>query len=168
MSEIVISFPSGRPPKPRALPLRDELQPTILRLKEIATQAADAFLTEGSVHPDRALLDLCGDALYLIRAAAALDGLRLTMPFPHPGHPVREMWDRLRDESEAKIQQATQLLGQAKKLRATTAAGIYTKALIVRAGAPGAHELAISLAEDLIASPGLRASLWPADAGVGA
>ena len=54
------------------------------------------------------------------------------------------------------------VLFQAKKLKATTAAGIYAKALIVRSSRSGAMLLAMSLAEDLIACPGLRESLWPA------
>jgi hypothetical protein len=55
-----------------------------------------------------------------------------------------------------------------RKMKATTAAGIYAKAAVVRASKTGAADLAMSLAEDLLACPGLRAALWPAgeDAGV--
>jgi hypothetical protein len=54
---------------------------------------------------------------------------------------------------------------KAKKLKATTAAGIYAKALIVRSSQSGAKLLAMSVAEDMIACPGLRESLWPAGEG---
>ena len=54
------------------------------------------------------------------------------------------------------------VLFKAKKIKATTAAGIYAKALIVRSSKSGAPLLAMSLADDLIECPGLRASLWPA------
>ena len=57
--------------------------------------------------------------------------------------------------------QVVQLLRRAKKIRASTAAGVYAKALIVRASTTGAAQLAMTLAE-IIACEGLRASLWPA------
>jgi hypothetical protein len=48
-----------------------------------------------------------------------------------------------------------------RKMKATTAVGIYAKAAVVRASKTGAADLAMSLARDLDC-PGLRASLWPA------
>jgi hypothetical protein len=57
---------------------------------------------------------------------------------------------------------AVPLLSAIRKLRAKTAAGIYAKALVCRCSRTGAPFLAMSLAEDLIACPGLRVSLWPA------
>jgi hypothetical protein len=44
-------------------------------------------------------------------------------------------------------------------------AGIYAKAAVVRASKTGAADLAMSLAQDLLGCPGLRASLWPAEKG---
>jgi hypothetical protein len=41
-----------------------EMSSTIDRLKAIADQAGDALLTEGPVHPDHQLLDLCAEALH--------------------------------------------------------------------------------------------------------
>jgi len=61
------------------------------------------------------------------------------------------------------ISKAKPILRRIAKLRAITPAGIYAKALVVRASRTGAPVLAMSLATDMIASPGLRASLWPAD-----
>lgn len=49
-----------------------------------------------------------------------------------------------------------------RKMKTTTAAGIYAKAAVVRASKTGAADLAMSLAQDLLDCPGLRASLWPA------
>ena len=45
-------------------PLPTDLGPTVDRLREIATQSTDALLTEGPVHPDHKLLDLCAEALH--------------------------------------------------------------------------------------------------------
>jgi hypothetical protein len=50
-----------------------------------------------------------------------------------------------------------------RKMKATAAAGIFAKAAVVRASKTGAADLAMSLAEDLLAAPGLRAALWPAE-----
>ncbi|MGH7041581.1 MAG: hypothetical protein ACREFY_05560, partial [Acetobacteraceae bacterium] len=54
-------------------------------------------------------------------------------------------------------------LREAAKIRATTAAGIFAKALAVRSSQTGATVLAQSLAEDLIGNPALRAALWAHD-----
>ncbi len=50
------------------------------------------------------------------------------------------------------------------KKRATTPAGIYAKATVVRASKTGAAGLAMSLAADLLACEELRKALWPAEA----
>lgn len=55
------------------------------------------------------------------------------------------------------------LMQRAKKLHATTPAGIYGKVLLVRASRTGAAAMAMTLAEDPIACHALRASLWPAE-----
>jgi hypothetical protein len=51
---------------------------------------------------------------------------------------------------------------RAAELEATTHAGIYAKALIVRCSSTGASALAMSLATDLVECKGLRDVLWPA------
>jgi hypothetical protein len=43
------------------------LGPAMARLREIVTQSQDALLTEGDVHPDHELLDLCATALHHLR-----------------------------------------------------------------------------------------------------
>jgi len=57
------------------------------------------------------------------------------------------------------------MLIAAAKIKATTAAGIYAKAMAVRASKTGAANVAMSLAQDLLDAPGLRATLWPAEGG---
>jgi hypothetical protein len=61
----------SRPAKPRALD-PDPMHATIDRLKAIADASGDAFLMEGPVHPDAALLDLRGCVLQLERVKAAI------------------------------------------------------------------------------------------------
>ena len=60
-------------------------------------------------------------------------------------------------------ERAKHLTRAAAKIEARTAAGIFAKAMVVRASRSGAAGLGVSLAEDLINCPGLRASLWPAE-----
>jgi len=155
----VIPFPAGRRGS-RTLPLGTDLPPAILRLKEIAAQSSDAMLTEGPVHPDHVLLDLCGDALHLVRAAQALDERWRALRSRGPDRAER---DRLFEQAGTLSRQASGFMRRAKKIKATTAAGVFAKALLVRASRTGAAELAMTLAEDLINCPGLRASLWPAE-----
>jgi hypothetical protein len=155
---------SARKAGPKAgLPLGDALQPTIDRLKAIAAASGDALLTEGPVQPDAALLGLCGDALHFLTAAKDASTERAKIDWCHE---ISET-DRRRDAELLRAQYAAeagakQLLRRAIKLRATTPAGVYAKALIVRSSRTGAAILAMSLAEDLIACEGLRQSLWPA------
>jgi hypothetical protein len=72
-----------------------------------------------------------------------------------------------KEQLEANIsagRKAADILREIRKVRATTAAGIYAKAPVVRASRTGANVLAMSLAEDLVDCAELRQSLWPADA----
>jgi hypothetical protein len=148
----------------RALPLGDALGPTIDRLRAIAAEAGQNLLSDGPVQPDHVLLELCGDALHLIREARGQYESREAL---RP--PLGRNWtdaDRHRHQELFDIAYATErraitLMRRAKKIKATTGAGVFAKALIVRASSTGAAELARTLAEDLIDCPGLRASLWP-------
>jgi hypothetical protein len=66
------------------------------------------------------------------------------------------------DRERALTTAAVRLLRRAGKLRATTPAGVYAKALLVRSSLTGASTLARSLADDLIACDDLRQTLpWP-------
>lgn len=147
----------------RDLPLGQDFGPTVARMREIAAQGGDSLLlANGPPHPDHELLDVCGEALHFAKEAAALRAQHDAM------HDGRIWTARTRAESavlwEAWHQQEAELvqrLRRAKKLRATTPAGIYAKALAVRCSSTGAAVLARSLAEELIDCKALRESLWP-------
>jgi hypothetical protein len=139
----------------------------VARLREIAALSGDTLLlANGPPHPDYVLLDVCGEAL---EHAAQECKVR------EQAHQVRSgresMTDADREES-ARLHQvanhhqheAVRLGRAAIKLRASTPAGIYAKALLVRASSTGAAVLARSLATELVECAALRASLWPADA----
>ena len=159
----------GRGPSMSA---RKPLPPTetvnaMVRLRQIAAEARDhLLLADGPPHPDADLLDLCAEAIhYLGHAQKALDARR-----------VREWQDGTEDERKARYAEDERLLkvylesdragkpamARIAKMKATTAAGIFAKAMVVRCSKTGAAGLAMTLAEDLIACPGLRAALWPA------
>ena len=141
----------------------------IAQLKHIAMTSADNALTEGPVNPDRQLLDLCADALHsLVHAERAF---RAGVEAIHSARDSkayenrREVWETLSAEARSGVQNAKSAMSRIRKLKATTAAGIYAKAAVVRASKTGAADLAMSLAQDLLDCPGLRAALWPAGEG---
>ena len=150
----------GRKPRGRELPHSD----AVSRLKAVAASAGDAMLTEGRVHPDHELLGMCGEALHLLRHARDALAEERRIDFSRD---VSEEKHRRSSELFSTMRtanaKAVQILRRASKMRASTAAGIYAKALIVRASGTGAKVLAMSLAEDMINCPGLRQSLWPAE-----
>ncbi len=124
------------------------------RLREIAVTSADNALTEGPVNADRQLLDLCADALHsLVHAERGYAARKARCEDHH-----YESWQEYHEEKKS----AKPMMHRIRKLKATTAAGIYAKAAVVRASKTGAADLAMSLAQDLLDCPGLRASLWPA------
>ncbi len=151
----------------RALPLGDALSPTIARLRDMAAQSYDTLLlAEGPPEPDCALLDLCAETLHAIKlASAANDAIAATSPPPDRGYTDDDRARRFELVAEWKAldNNATKLLRRVSKLKATTAAGIYAKALVCRSSAGGSALLAHSLADDFISCDGLRASLWPAE-----
>jgi hypothetical protein len=142
---------------------------TIDRLREIARQSRDhMILADGPVHLDADLLDLCAEALHLLHRAD--EKLKAARAIIYPDWRYeRQAWEAagalragLWQEQEALVRQAKPLQSRIRKRRASTAAGVYSKALLVRNTRTGAPLPAKSLAEDLVACPGLRASLWPA------
>lgn len=137
------------------------------RLRAIAEASTDSLLTEGPVHPDHRLLDLCATALHhLGHAQKAFSARNSRMLADHPRDQqaaVVEEADRLFQEYQDQERLGTAPLGQIRKIKATTAAGIYAKAAVVRASKTGATHLAKSLADDLLDCPGLRESLWPVE-----
>jgi hypothetical protein len=139
----------------------------IARLREIANTSADNALTEGPVNADRQLLDLCAEALHsLVHAERAYH----SRDWSHLGSKLTEAEAealRLKDaglmaDYNDGRKSAKPAMIRIRRMKATTAAGIYAKAAVVRASKTGAADLAMSLAQDLLDCPGLRASLWPA------
>jgi hypothetical protein len=155
----------------------------ITRFREIATTTNDALLlADGPASPDAALLDLCAEALHLLthaeRTKIAARKLLHAEPTQRRDHgediadvlagllrktKVRAEWEALFAEAADGVTKAKPLLSRIRKLPAATGAGIYAKAMVVRASITGAPHLAVSLAEDLIACKELRATLFPAE-----
>ena len=146
-------------------------QPAIDRMKAIVAVSGDhLLLADGPPHPDAALLDLCSEALHHLKEAEKV--YRSRLPTPVHGSSSSADWQEWhRDDGERMalyykhLGLARRPMSRAKKVRATTPAGIYAKALCVQASRTGAAEFAVSLAEDLVNNPTLRASLWPAEHG---
>lgn len=143
----------------------------IERFRQIARESRDhMILSDGPVHPDADLLDLCSEALHLLSTARR--GRDAVGDFPGHGHDKRREADAWRKANHEAFEEATKLVGRAKpllrraaKIPARTGAGVFAKAQLVRNSKTGAAVLAKTLAADLVAIPGLRASLWPAGDG---
>ena len=142
----------------------------IAQLRLFAATSADNAFTEGPVNADRLLLDLCAETLHALvhteRAYHSRDYYhRLTEMTKAEAEAERAKDEALMAEYTTGKKSAKPALGRIRKIKATTAAGIFAKAAVVRASKTGAADLAMSLAQDLLDSPGLRASLWPAGEG---
>jgi hypothetical protein len=135
-------------------------------LREIATTSADNALTEGQVNADRHLLDLCAATLHALvhaeRARRAGHEVIQRDFHDQTAENLRPVWLALHADATLGTQSAKPLLGRIRKMKARTAAWIYAKAAVVRASKTGAANLTMSLAQDLLDCPGLRARLWPA------
>lgn len=139
-------------------------QPVIDQLKAIVAQSGDALISEGPVHPDHKLLDIAAEALALVLASNARYATHQEMFTSEGGPWPQEKRDRANlicAEAHRLRRASTTLLRRASKIKAATAAGIYAKATLVRAARTEAAGLGASLADDLLALPALRRSLWP-------
>jgi hypothetical protein len=136
--------PDPKPtPRGRNLPLGDALGATIDRLRAIAVEAGHQMMTEGPVNPDHQLLEMCGDVLHMLKEAARIKTAARAEWDAAGMTPPREVRDRFREEHDrgcAMEKRAKPMLYHIKKQRATTAAGIYAKALIVRSSVTGAAD----------------------------
>ena len=149
------------------VPLFGDARLTVIavRMKEIAATSADSLLlANGPPAPDWMLLDLCGDALHFAKAEQR--GRAIALAMPRAGRSMTDaeqqvFRDRLK-EAHLHGDKVVQLLRRAKKIKATTPAGIYAKALLVRSSKTGATALAMSLAADLVDCKALGDTLWPA------
>jgi hypothetical protein len=150
----------------RELPSGDGLAALIAGLQN---SAARAVARQGGCpvpplpHDDDALMTLCSEILHLARRLNALRAERYGAVRPGVIGVLIETLERIRADENAIKTELRTALRRVGKIPATTAAGVYAKALAVRCSADGAAILAKSLAEDLMASRELRRLLWPAE-----
>ncbi|MGH7155856.1 MAG: hypothetical protein ACREF3_18160 [Acetobacteraceae bacterium] len=135
---------------------RPDFAPAIAKFRQLVAESGDRLLLgDGPPNPDARLLDLCAEALHhLVTAEKALAARR---------------WDATSDQAENDrllhiytdgISRSRTPLNLIAKVKATTAAGVYAKATVVRASRTGAAKLAMTLAEDLLANAPLRVLVW--------
>ena len=165
MSSNVVRMPRGAPvrAKQAEFPLQPWLAPTIAVLHEIAALSEDNLVTQGPVHQDHRLLLLCAEALHLARQGNGIGILRSERGNSGKAWTDEERahWDAVYETEKALRRQVVAILGRARKIQATSAAGVFAKALALTA-ATNADGLGASLAADLLACEGLRQSLiWP-------
>jgi hypothetical protein len=142
---------------PRQTP---DMQPAIDQLRALAAHSGDRLLlADGPPNPDAALLDLCAD---IAQQRKVTDAASEQWRFK-PGHD-KQLYEEIRVQQH----HLTVLLKRASRIQATTASGIYAKAIAVASSKGGAAGLGMTLAQDLIDNPALRACLWPADIAQGA
>ena len=137
----------------------------IAHLERIARMSADNLLTEGPVHVDHRLLELCADvgSRYKVAEAAYQRHRAGWKPAWEAGtEDAKAAMEKLTNDCRNANRAVSNILREAAKLRATTPAGIFAKAIAVRSSRSGAAKLGLSLAQDLLDCPGLRAALWPA------
>jgi hypothetical protein len=156
MSAVEPSLPGG------------EFGPVIERMRELAALPGDP---EGNEVPssDDELLILCAEVLELHRKEqrhrAEHEGIFQRprgLIFCPPSEAELLQNRQMLDKWQATGRQVAVLSKRAAKIKAVTGAGVYAKAMIIAASRTGATVLAMSLARDLMASPRIRAAIWPA------
>lgn len=144
-------------------PEKPDLQPAIERLRELARSAARGDkVPEAAPHPDAELLELCALVLDLRAKAESIDReARRTMgPRASMDNPAFAAEMEKRHEAQNRLRSP---MARVCKFSAKTAAGVYSKALVLRASYGQAPRLAVSLVEDLVGNPTLRTAIWPAN-----
>ncbi len=139
----------------------DDLGPVLARLREIAAATGDALLlADGPPHPDAKLLDICAEVAEAHRQERATwEAFRRTFGCL----PAGAAHEEYKEAHRAAHYRLAHKLRAASKLSASTGAGIFAKALAIRASRTGTGHLAKSLAEDLLGNAALRACLWTAE-----
>jgi hypothetical protein len=137
---------------------RPDDDPEILEALGLLSLLADRAMVAGadpsaSVSPDHALLMLCD---YLVIAKRQHDELWSAYRKKTSGHDKREYEEMHRAERTVRS-----LLLKIRKFSATTPAGLFAKAAAVSRTGSAAGVVALSLADDLLASPELRRAVWP-------
>lgn len=146
--------------KDKPAPATPELRATIAALRNLASGKITTPLPEAPASADAALLELCTMILEVDAKAEAIDR-EARRNFPRRMEDARfaaemEKRDKARKEAISPMLRVS-------KIAAKTMPGVYAKALILRNRYGASPTLAKSLTEDLLACPGLRASLWPAE-----
>jgi hypothetical protein len=135
---------------------------SILESLGLLSLLADRAMVAGadpsaSVSPDHNLLLLCD---YVVIAKRQHDQFEAAWrALERPNNPDEK---RLYEEWRRAARTVRSLLLKLRKVRATTAAGIFAKAAAVSRTGSTAADVAVSLANDLLASPELRKAVWPA------
>lgn len=147
--------------KDKRVPETPELRSTIAALRKLASRAGTTSLPEAPTSADAKLLELCTT---ILEGHAEIDAIwreaQKIKPCNMFTNPVYAA------EMEKRRNVRNRLLSpmiRLSKLSAKTGAGVYAKAAVLRCSRGSAERLALSLANDLTACPGLRASLWPAE-----
>lgn len=130
------------------------------RLKAIVALPPDKPpIPDAATHPDADLLRVCGGILDLRAEEDAL----LRDLSDVPGRPDAGLPANIA-ERERVAKALRPLMAKISGIPATTPAGIYAKAAVVK-HCKDAPKLAQSLAAELMANAGLRRLLWPGGAG---
>ena len=147
-------YKKGVPSDPSYSASLARLAPAMDQLHALTSMSFDTLLlAEGPPQPDYKLLGICDDGLYAQKkhdecwALHRADRSRDTRSFA--------------DQADEWHRKALSAVRAASKIQATTAPGLYAKAMLAR-HTKWSAVLCQSLAEDFIACKGLRESLWPA------
>lgn len=137
-------------------PRRDgDVPPDVVAiLRRLAKLSAEAGADpQASVAADLELLLVCDHIVALMRQLDEATAVWQRTPC-QDHHPKLE-------EMRRKKRALRPVLHRAMKCRASTPAGLFAKAVAVKRVGAGAAGLAVSLAQDLLNSPELRAAIWP-------
>jgi hypothetical protein len=133
---------------------------SLRNLRQLASTAARTGTTSSAPdHPDAELLKLCADVLDLHAEEERFS--REASGIAH-GTIANPAYRAVLDNRDACAAAWKPLLARIGKIPSKTPAGVYAKAMVLRRGYGTAPKLSLSLAEDLVACPGLRSSIWPA------
>jgi hypothetical protein len=140
--------------------MSESLDATVAQLRKAATTAVRTGKVDASPsHPNADLLVLCALILDLRAKYDAIDREARTMPSPYVGNPA---FDAELAKRNAVKRACMSPMARVGKIAANTPAGVYAKAMVLRASYGTAPQLALSIARDLVNCPGLRSALWPA------
>jgi hypothetical protein len=147
----IISFKTGHP----VGDVTSNVESMVL-LSLLASRAMESGADPSAmVSPDHDLLMLCDEIIMRKRQVdKTFSEWRAGNPFQNQ----RDGYDDWKRENRS-LRGPLVRLG---KLRAATPVGIFAKAVVAHRIGPSAAYLAVSLASDLLSSPGLREAIWPA------